>query len=76
MESGAVYHLIGADPWAHVLQESEVRTGDDVFVPNGTLQQSRIPSIVLESLNIICICLHCIYEVVSHVNYGFDATVN
>ncbi len=49
MESGAVYHLIGADPLAHVLQESEVRTGDDVFVPNGTLQQSRIPSRVLES---------------------------
>ncbi len=39
-------------------------TGDDVFMPNGTLQQSRIPSEVLESWNITCICLHCIYEVV------------
>ncbi len=31
-------------------------TGDDVFVPNGTLQQSRIPSEVLESWNVfVCI---------------------
>lgn len=51
MESEAVYHLIGAGPWAHAPQEN-IKASDDVFVANGNLQQYRIPSEVSESWNV------------------------